>query len=52
MIGFILEEKQFPLRESTNQIKFVVRAATVTTANSPATLIVTRRLTNVKTALF
>ena len=40
MIGFILVEKQFPLREKTDQVKFVVHAATSTTAISPATLIV------------
>ena len=40
MIRFILVETQFPLLEKTNQIKFVVHAATSTTAISPATLIV------------
>ena len=40
MIGFILVGTRFPLREKTNQIKFVVHAATSTIAISPATLIV------------
>lgn len=39
MIGFILEEKQFSLREQTGQIQLVVHAAT-TTAISPGALIV------------
>ena len=40
MIGSILVEKQFPLREKTIQNKFVVHAAISTTAILPATLIV------------
>ena len=40
MIRFILVETEFPLREKTNQIKFVVHAATSTTAISSATQIV------------